>query len=148
MARLGWDSRFMGLAAHVAAWSKDPDCAVGAVLVSPDRRLIVPGYNGFPAGVSDRYEGLTRAEKLARTLHAELNAITNAPGPVRGWTLYCTKFPCMNPCALMIVQAGVARVVAPPWDADSSWASAHEAALALLREAGVAVTRWLPEAGG
>jgi hypothetical protein len=35
-----WDRRFLGLAAEVAGWSKDPSTQVGAVIVRPDRRFL------------------------------------------------------------------------------------------------------------
>jgi Deoxycytidylate deaminase len=51
--------------------------------------------------------------EYGRTVHAEMNAITDAARgghSVRGGTLYCNTFPCHN-CAKHIVAAGLARVV-------------------------------------
>ena len=47
-----WDRRFLGLAAHVSAWSKDPSTQVGSV-VTNDKRVVSLGFNGFPQGMSD-----------------------------------------------------------------------------------------------
>ena len=69
-----WVERFHSLAKEVATWSKDPDCQVGAVVVSPDRRLFTAGYNGFPAGIQDKKNRLsTKSVKNYYTVHAEIN---------------------------------------------------------------------------
>ena len=47
-----WDRRFLGLAAHVAEWSKDPSTQVGAV-VANGKKVVSLGFNGFPQGMSD-----------------------------------------------------------------------------------------------
>jgi len=108
-----WDERFMRLAAHVAQWSKDPSTKVGAVIVDSKRRVIAMGYNGFPRGVDDSPERYADREvKYAHVVHAELNAILNALGPVEGCTLYTTLEPCTG-CAKAIIQSGISRVVLP-----------------------------------
>ena len=127
-----WNARFMKIAQEVATWSKDPDKQVGAVIVSPDNRQVVWGYNGFPRSLDP---GLAHdnASKNAFTVHAELNAILNATVDIRGWTIYVTHAPCVE-CAKAIIQAGITEV----WvDADgqpkhnSKWAQsvlqAHDA---------------------
>ncbi|HYH23518.1 MAG TPA: deaminase, partial [Azospirillum sp.] len=51
--------------------------------------------------------------EYGRTVHAEMNAITDAARgghSVRGGTLYCNTFPCHN-CAKHIVASGISRVV-------------------------------------
>jgi len=120
-----WDNRFIALAVHVAAWSKDPSTGVGCVIVGPDRRDITIGYNGFPPGIADTPERLAdRAARLARTQHAERNALDNARFDVRGATLYTTFFVC-SACAKSVISKGIARVVSPspvdrePWVTDS-----------------------------
>lgn len=136
---LEWDYRFLKMAGEVAEWSKDPSRAVGAVLVSPDRRRLSVGYNGFPVGVADTAERLDDDSlRLALTIHAELNAILNAKCDTGGWTLYCTRSPCLD-CAKSIVQAGIRRVVALPVGAGSKWAANCEVAANFMREAGLAV---------
>ena len=113
-----WDERFMRLARHVAMWSKDPSTKVGAVVVDSKRRVIALGYNGFPRGVDDSPERYAdRPTKYAHVVHAELNAILNALGPVEGCTLYVTLEPCTT-CAKAIIQSGIRRVVLPDRDGE------------------------------
>ena len=134
-----WDERFYALATLVSTWSKDPDCVVGAVLVSPDRRRLAVGYNGFVTGASDDYEGTLYITKLRRTVHAELNAVLNARADLTGWTMYSTKYPCSD-CAKAIIQSGVVRVCCPRRDSDSQWMDSQLHAASMLLEARVEVT--------
>lgn len=108
-----WDERFVGLAQHVAQWSKDPSTKVGAVITDDLRRIVSLGFNGFPRSVvddPDRYEN--RMVKYKLIVHAEANALMSAGRLVSGCTLYATKFPCSE-CAKLIIQSGIWRVVAP-----------------------------------
>ncbi|MEC9336570.1 MAG: CMP deaminase, partial [Candidatus Thermoplasmatota archaeon] len=71
-----WDGRFLGLAAHIAAWSKDPSTQVGCVIVGPDREVRSTGFNGLPRGIADTEARLTNRErKYPLICHAEENAI-------------------------------------------------------------------------
>ena len=138
-----WDARFLDLAEHIGTWSKDPSTKVGAVIVRPDRTVVAVGYNGFPRGTDDSPEKLEdRAAKLFRTVHAETNALLTAWGPVHGCTLYVSPLhPCAN-CAAMIVQAGIARVVARTSGNAARWAESFAAAREMFAEAGVEVDIW------
>ena len=72
-----WDKRWIGVAEHIARFSKDPSTQVGAVIVDGMNRLVSIGYNGFPRGVADddeRYNN--RKTKLKLIVHAEANAIS------------------------------------------------------------------------
>lgn len=131
-----WDTRFFGLAQEVATWSNDPNTRVGAVLVSPDRREFAAGYNGFPRGFEIHRARMTREEKNAITIHAELNAIFNAAVDITGWSMYVTKHPC-DQCALALIQKRIARVVCPPIYSLSPWAEKQSAAERLLKTAGI-----------
>lgn len=138
-----WDRRFLAMAGEVAEWSKDPDCKVGAVIVSASRRQLSVGYNGFVRGGDDDYslETVGPPGKLDRTVHAELNCIINAGASVSGCTLYCTKFPCLA-CANAAIQAGIARVVAEGYEtpgSGSKWVKSHMDALRAMTLAGVEV---------
>lgn len=122
MASMKWNHRMLGLARHVASWSKDPSTKVGAVLADEHNRVISLGFNGPPRGADD--SPTSRDRKLRRTIHAENNAILFAQRDLTGTTLYCTHHPC-GACAAMIAQAGISRVVAPSdgllgsrWDSD------------------------------
>ena len=140
-----WDLRFLRLARNeVATWSKDPYGQVGCVIVSPDRRQVAYGYNGFPVGVSDTPERLGDKELKNRlSVHAELNAILNSRRDLTGWTLYVTKTPC-HECAMAIIQAGIVRVVSGAPHADSSWHASQVLGEELMTEAGVE-TVWYSE---
>jgi dCMP deaminase len=134
-----WDQRFLALAAHVAGWSKDPSTKVGAVVVDDKRRVAGLGYNGLPRGVRDTAERLhDREVKYRMVVHAEANAILNAPLGVEGCTMYLTHPPCCG-CAKLMIQAGVVRVVfrrASP-DLLARWGDDLASATALLEEADV-----------
>ena len=73
---------------------------VGAVLLSPDGRVLAEGWH-----------------RGASTPHAEVDALSRlAPGQARGATAVVTLEPCNHtgrtgPCAEALIEAGVARVV-------------------------------------
>lgn len=111
-----WDSFFYRIAMQVEALSKDPDRQVGAVIVAPGRRQMSFGYNGFPPGVEDLPSLLHDREfKLANMVHAEDNALRQAPFPTAGCAVYATRFPCFE-CAGKLAEAGIVKVVAPAPD--------------------------------
>ena len=71
--------------------------------------------NGFPSGCDDdefpwEREGSAFNTKYAYVCHAELNAILNASGDLRGCKVYVALFPC-NECAKAIIQSGIKEVV-------------------------------------
>lgn len=136
-----WEARFHELASTVASWSKDPDRKVGAVLISPDKRQVSYGYNGFPAGLPDNYN-ITNEAKQHITVHAELNAILNCPVRPVGWMLFCTSCPC-HECAKAIVQAGITAVYAPAPTPDeaSKWYASQRVG-SVIFEAGVQTFYW------
>ncbi|MEF9962174.1 MAG: dCMP deaminase family protein [Erysipelotrichaceae bacterium] len=112
---LTWDEYFMGLAHLSALRSKDPSTQVGAVIVSPQKKVVGIGYNGFPNGCSDDEfpwdrEGDYDATKYPFVVHAELNAILNSSKDLHGCSLYVSLFPC-NECAKAIIQSGIKRIV-------------------------------------
>lgn len=129
MAKDKWDKRFMDMADLVSTWSKDPDNKVGAVLVK-DRKVLSTGYNGLPANV----ERCTHHTKVAKTVHAEVNCIIQAPSP--GQVIYITRFPCSQ-CAALIVQTGIFRVVCRDMEPESSWYTSMIVASEILAEASV-----------
>ena len=113
---LSWDDYFMGLAHLSALRSKDPSTQVGACIVSPERKVVGIGYNGFPIGCDDDEfpwgrEGSFLDTKYPFVVHAELNAILNyRGGSLEGAKLYVSLFPC-NECAKAIIQAGIRTIV-------------------------------------
>lgn len=113
---ISWDEYFMGVALLAAERSKDPNTQVGACIIDNNNRIISTGYNGFPKGCSDDEFPWNRNADKGETkyqfvVHAELNAILNAPGSsVAGSRLYVSLFPC-NECAKAIIQSGVKEVI-------------------------------------
>jgi len=110
--------------AHAGPRGVNPQ--VGAVILSPDGRTLAEG----------RHRG-------AGTAHAEVDALSKlSPGEAAGATAVVTLEPCNHtgrtgPCAVALIDAGVARVVygaSDPGDASSDGSSR-------LREAGVDVDR-------
>lgn len=99
---------------------------VGAVILSPDGRVLAEGWH-----------------RGAGTPHAEIDALASlAPGEARGATAVVTLEPCNHtgrtgPCAVALIEAGVARVVhgaSDPGDASSGGARR-------LAQAGVEIVR-------
>ena len=131
-----WDLRYLSLALEFSTWSKDSS-RTGAVCVSPDKRSIVPGYNGFPKGIEDDPAKLMD-KKLKNELmvHAEANCIVNANVLLHGWSMHVTKAPCTN-CSLLMINAGIARIVCP--NPGGSWESNQLVAIGLLTQAGIQV---------
>jgi dCMP deaminase len=138
-----WDQRFVELARHIAAWSKDKSRKVGCVIVGSSREIRAIGYNGLPRGADDlQFARLDRPAKYLWTEHAERNAIFQAARSgiaLQGCTMYVSWFPCMD-CARAIVQSGIVRLVGVhPIEHDSKWEEQFMAARQLLSEAGVKV---------
>lgn len=101
-----------------------PNPMVGAVIVDRDGVLVGRG-----------------AHERAGGPHAEVHALANAGAAARGSTLYCTLEPCSHlgrtgPCAPLVAEAGIARVVVATEDPNPKVAGAG---LRLLRERGVEV---------
>lgn len=112
---ISWDEYFMGMAHLSAMRSKDPNTQVGACIVDQNRHVVSIGYNGMPFGCADdeypwEREGDFLNTKYPFVVHAELNAILNAPRSVRDCTIYVSLFPC-NECAKAIIQSGIKEIV-------------------------------------
>jgi dCMP deaminase len=121
--RPDWDEDFIEL---VAAIGRRATCDRGrsGCVIAQDKRILCTGYVGSPPGFphcDDVGHLLGRVieddgtERLhcVRTMHAEQNALIQASKygiPLSGATLYCTMEPCRT-CAMMIVSAGISRVV-------------------------------------
>jgi len=128
-----WDQRCFNLANEAMSWSKDPDCKVGAVIVSPKARQFSMGYNGLPTGIPDCEEWLRdKGIKNKLTVHAEINAVMNAHCNVEGWVVYCTKAPCVS-CVTILIQSGIVELNCPEPVTDSSWYDENIIAMDLLK---------------
>jgi dCMP deaminase len=134
-----WDERRLELAQLVATWSKDPKAQVDAVVSDRHGRVIALGYNGFAGGIEDSDDLLHNdEEKLDRTVHAELNAILIAGQGSEGGTLYVSGKPVCAPCAGVVIQSKIQRVVAPsPEDPTSKWTTTGRRAIEMFRQAGI-----------
>ncbi len=140
---LTWDEYFMGLAHLSALRSKDPNTAVGAAIVDGNHKVVSVGYNGFPKGCSDDVfpwdrDGDGLNSKYLYVVHAELNAILNAPRSLQDCTLYVSLFPC-NECAKSIIQSGIKRIV---YESDKyADTEAMKASRRMLEAAGIELIR-------
>ena len=138
-----WDKRFLDLAHHIAAWSKDPSTKVGCVVVGADREIRSTGFNGFPRGICDDDERLNNREhKYPLICHAEENAIMHAARigvSLKNSTAYVTWPPCSR-CARSLIQAGVKEVVYPDaGEIPDRWQEDFNISNAMMKEAGVNV---------
>lgn len=131
-----WDLRMLGLAKHVAGWSKDPSTKVGCVVADSSNRILSLGYNGFPMGVAD-VDLDDREHKYARTVHAEMNALLFTNGRLEGATMYIWPMPPCSRCAGPIIQSGIVTVVSPP--AGERWEDSCRIGREMFDQAGVTV---------
>jgi len=122
--RVGWDEYFLEIARITATRSNCIQSKVGAVIVSPRRKIKSTGYNGTPHGVksclengfcyrnANNIKSGTRYE-TCKSLHAEQNAIIQAgEDNSNGATLYIYGHDrvCLL-CKRFIIQAGINRIV-------------------------------------
>ncbi len=121
--RPDWDRYFLDLCEAVSKRATCNRGRCGCVIVK-NKRIMTTGYVGSPTGfphcdeighdlrkVIDFNEKIT--QHCVRTLHAEQNAILQAARfgiPLEGSTLFCKMTPCRT-CAMMIINAGIKRVV-------------------------------------
>lgn len=128
--RPSWDAYFTIIADAVALRADCSRRQVGAVIVSPDHRIVSTGYNGASAGEPGCLTGacprglLSYSEVQEFTnydsgpgkcisVHAEANALLYANrADTRGATIYITDPPCPT-CAKLLAAAGITRTVYP-----------------------------------
>lgn len=111
------DKKFLAEAKFKAEqWSKDPSSKIAALAISPTRRVLATGYNGFPRKIADTPERLNnREEKYKYVVHAEQNLIYNSSFEgvsLADSTLYVYGLPVCSECAKGIIQVGVNKVIA------------------------------------
>tara|TARA_R110000868_G_scaffold322391_4_gene583294 strand:- start:2139 stop:2561 length:423 start_codon:yes stop_codon:yes gene_type:complete len=130
-----WDHRFLELAELVSTWSKDPSTKVGAVIVSPDNRIVSLGFNGFPVRVNDDDRLARREVKYKMVLHAEENAILFAGRRLGNCSIYTYPLsPCPH-CASVIIQSGIDEVIFPIGEVPDRWKDDMKLALKMFEEA-------------
>ena len=113
------DDTYMGTALLHARLSKAKRAQVGAVLVT-SQGVTLTGYNGTPVGLPNECEEFKTVHDTGpvyvtkpEVIHAELNCILKAAREgvsCIGGTMYVTLSPCV-PCAAMMIQAGIKRLV-------------------------------------
>jgi dCMP deaminase len=112
----------MTITREVAERSTCTRAKVGAVIVR-DRNILATGYNGSPAGLPHCidvgclvYESRTPdggiEQNCYRTIHAEINAITQAAkngAAIRDADIYVTHTPCIH-CMKVLINTGIRTV--------------------------------------
>lgn len=134
-----WDSFFLDLAEFYSSRSKDPSTKCGAIIARGNRQ-ISQGFNGFPMLVDDAAERYQNRElKLQMILHAEVNAILFSKVDLTGATIYTWPFPPCCRCAAVIIQSGIARIMAPTPSGvlQARWMEELEIAKLMYSDAGV-----------
>lgn len=113
--RITWDEFFIGVAKLAALRSRDPNTKVGACIVK-NNKIVSTGYNGMPKTCDEKGLPWNRQtntwlnSKYPYVVHAELNAVLNAPmTDLNGCVLYVTLFPC-NECAKVLLQCGIKEI--------------------------------------
>ena len=112
----------MTITREVAERSTCLRAKVGAVIVR-DRNILATGYNGSPAGLPHCldagcliYESRTPdgefEQNCYRTIHAEINAITQAAkngAAIRDADIYVTHTPCIH-CLKVLINTGIRNI--------------------------------------
>ncbi len=145
--RQSWDKYFMTMAHHAATRSTCLRRHVGAVAVSPQKRVLGTGYNGALPGVKHCEEAGCIRQKLGipsgqrqemcRAQHAEANVCNFAARhglALEGATMYVTAQPCTT-CVKAMVTCGIAKVI---FDSDYP----DQLACELAAEAGMELIRY------
>lgn len=137
-----WDLRFLEMAKLVATWSKDPSTGIGAVITNDKNRIISLGFNGYPRGIKD--EGMeNREEKLAKVLHAEVNAVLFSNRDLTGHTIYIYPLLPCSQCMSIIIQSGITRIVILQSDQQKEivkrWKESTDISLNMAKEAGIPI---------
>lgn len=140
-----WQLYFANIAIAVSGGSKDPSTKVGAVIYRPDRSLCSAGYNGLPRGIPETPGVLLKIKhdrewKLARTVHAEANALDHKRECVHGYGMVITA-PACSACALKIISNGIKTVYHLPASVafKEKWSKDCGLAYKLFAEANVEV---------
>lgn len=134
-----WDLRFLEMAKLVSTWSKDPSTGIGAVITNDKNRIISLGFNGYPRGIKD--EGMeNREEKLAKVLHAEVNAVLFSNKDLTDHTIYVYPLLPCSQCMSIIIQSGITRIVVMQSDQQKEivkrWKESTDISLSMAKEAG------------
>lgn len=137
-----WQSRYLGLANTISAWSRDPSRKIGAIAVGKHGQILSQGYNGFSRGIADAADRLqNREEKYKFTVHAEMNVIYNAclnGISLDNADLYVHGLPVCSECAKGIIQVGIKRVIMS-FDSviPAKWSDSFDLTRTMFTESGI-----------
>lgn len=104
---------YMGMAYKMKELSPDEENKVGAIMLSPDERIIASSYNGFLRGADDKELPCTRPDKYKFIQHAERNMLYNCSYEgirTKDTTIICTLSPCED-CVRALYQSGVKTII-------------------------------------
>ena len=111
---------YMKMAYAMAELSPDEDTQVGAIMLSPEGRIISSSFNGFLRGAPDHEIPSNREDKCKHghdkytyMQHAERNMIYNCAYQgiqAKDSTIICTLSPCVD-CLRACFQAGVSMII-------------------------------------
>jgi len=108
-----WTINYLGLAKHIAEWSKDPSTKCGAIAIGKHMQILSVGFNGFPRKIEDTAERLNdRPTKYSLMVHAEMNCIYNATLngiSLDDATMFVYGLPVCSECAKGIIQSGIKK---------------------------------------
>lgn len=121
--RPSWDEYFIGICKAVRERATC-DRGRNGVVIARNKRLLTTGYVGSPAGLPHcddvghiikelKHEDGRVSKHCLRTIHAEMNAITQAANhgiSLNNATLYTLLQPCAT-CAKAIINCGIKRIV-------------------------------------
>lgn len=108
-----WDIIFLKHAFQWKKYSHDAQTGCGAVITTPDHRIIATGYNGFVRNIDDNILPNIRPEKYPWMIHAEHSAILSCVYmgvSTKDTIIYITGQPCLS-CYQYIYQAGIKEIV-------------------------------------
>lgn len=153
-SRTPWDEVWQGAASLFGSRSRCSLAKVGAVITTPDNRVVSQSYNG-PAPFDPRIRDSeckhwcprampdadrTPSYDACVAIHAEVNAILRASwDQCQGATIWVTHSMCIN-CAKVVAASGIKRVVHRVTEADAH--RRPEVVESYLRGCLVDVTRW------
>jgi len=104
---------YMRMAYEVAGLSPDIETQVGAIMLSPEGRIIASSFNGFLRGAPDHELPNTRPGKYEYIQHAERNILYNCSYEgirTKDTTIICTLSPCTD-CLRACFQAGIKTII-------------------------------------
>ena len=96
---------YMRMAEELAKRSTCSRLRVGTVITGPALENVVAiGYNGNARGFPNECDSTTPGS--CGCIHSEMNALTKAPGKMKGKVAFVTASPCVM-CAKLMIQANV-----------------------------------------